>query len=85
MHIAYTGVTRVGNVLTIPTATGIANVVSKGQTIVVIDSAGQEVKAYVSAVSGTVEAPGSALTAIPYLTADASWTGFDDEDLKIFV
>jgi hypothetical protein len=85
LHIAYTDVTRVGNVLTIPTATGITNVISKGQTIVVIDSAGQEVKAYVNAVSGTVEAPGSAITAIPYLTADASWTGFDDENLKIFV
>ena len=86
LHIAYTDVTRVGNVLTIPTVAGvITNVISVGQTIVVIDSAGQEVKAYVSAVSGTVEAPGSAITAIPYLTADAVWAGFDDEDLKIFV
>jgi len=77
LHIAYTGVERATNVLTIPTATGVENVISVGQTIVVIDSAGQEVKAYVSAVSGLD------VTAIPYLTT--AWTGFDDEDLKIFV
>jgi hypothetical protein len=77
LHIAYTGVERATNVLTIPTAAGVENVISVGQTIVVIDSAGQEVKAYVSAVSGLD------VTAIPYLTT--AWTGFDDEDLKIFV
>jgi hypothetical protein len=77
LHIAYTGVERATNVLTIPTVAGVENVISVGQTIVVIDSAGQEVKAYVSAVSGLD------VTAIPYLTT--AWTGFDDEDLKIFV
>jgi len=77
LHIAYTGVERATNVLTIPTAVGVENVISVGQTIVVIDGAGQEVKAYVSAVNGLD------VTAIPYLTT--AWTGFDDVDLKIFV
>jgi hypothetical protein len=77
LHIAYTGVTRATNVLTIPTAAGVENVISVGQTIVVIDNDGQEVKAYVSAVSGLD------VTAIPYLTT--AWTGIDTADLKIFV
>ena len=77
LHIAYNGVTRATNVLTIPTATGVENVISVGQTIVVIDNDGQEVKAYVSAVSGLD------VTAIPYLTS--AWTGIDTTDLKIFV
>ena len=77
LHIAYTDVTRATNVLTIPTATGVENVISVGQTIVVIDNDGQEAKAYVSAVSGLD------VTAIPYLTA--AWTGIDTTDLKIFV
>ena len=77
LHIAYTGVTRATNVLTIPTATGVENVISVGQTIVVIDNDGQEAKAYVSAVSGLD------VTAIPYLTT--AWTGIDTTDLKIFV
>lgn len=77
LHIAYTGVERATNVLTIPTATGVENVISVGQTIVVIDNDGQEAKAYVSAVSGLD------VTAIPYLTT--AWTGIDTTDLKIFV
>ena len=77
LHIAYTGVTRATNVLTIPTATGVENVISVGQTIVVIDNDGQEAKAYVSVVSGLD------VTAIPYLTT--AWTGIDTTDLKIFV
>ena len=77
LHIAYTDVTRATNVLTIPTATGVENVISVGQTIVVIDNDGQEAKAYVSAVSGLD------VTAIPYLTT--AWTGIDTTDLKIFV
>jgi len=77
LHIAYTDVTRATNVLTIPTTTGVENVISVGQTIVVIDNDGQEAKAYVSAVSGLT------VTAIPYLTA--AWTGIDTTDLKIFV
>ena len=77
LHIAYTGVDRATNVLTIPTAAGVENVISVGQTIVVIDNDGQEAKAYVSAVSGLT------VTAIPYLTA--AWTGIDTTDLKIFV
>lgn len=77
LHIAYTGVARATNVLTIPTTTGVENVISVGQTIVVIDNDGQEAKAYVSAVSGLT------VTAIPYLTA--AWTGIDTTDLKIFV
>ena len=83
LHIAYTGVTRATNVLTIPTASGVENVISVGQTIVVIDNDGQEAKAYVSAVSGTVQTPGLDVTAIPYLTT--AWTGIDTTDLKIFV
>jgi hypothetical protein len=77
LHIAYTDVARATNVLTIPTTTGVENVISVGQTIVVIDNDGQEAKAYVSAVSGLT------VTAIPYLTA--AWTGIDTTDLKIFV
>jgi len=77
LHIAYTGVTRATNILTIPTVAGVENVISVGQTIVVIDNDGQEAKAYVSAVSGLT------VTAIPYLTA--AWTGIDTTDLKIFV
>jgi hypothetical protein len=77
LHIAYTGVTRATNVLTIPTTAGVENVISVGQTIVVIDNDGEEAKAYVSAVSGLT------VTAIPYLTT--AWTGIDTTDLKIFV
>jgi len=77
LHIVYTGVTRATNILTIPTVAGVENVISVGQTIVVIDNDGQEAKAYVSAVSGLT------VTAIPYLTA--AWTGIDTTDLKIFV
>jgi hypothetical protein len=77
LHIAYTGVARATNVLTIPTTAGVENVISVGQTIVVIDNDGEEAKAYVSAVSGLT------VTAIPYLTT--AWTGIDTTDLKIFV
>ena len=77
LHIAYTGVTRATNVLTIPTTAGVENVISVGQTIVVIDNDGEEAKAYVSAVSGLT------VTAIPYLTT--AWTGIDTTDLRIFV
>ena len=87
LHIAYTGVTlsKATGLLTIPTVAGVENVISVGQTIVVIDADGVEVKAYVNTVSGAVGAPGLTLTAIPYLTVDASWAAIDTADLKIFV
>jgi hypothetical protein len=75
LHIAYTDVTRSTNDLLIPTVTGVENVISVGQTIVVIDNDGQEAKAYVSAVSGLT------VTAIPYI----AWGSVDTTDLKIFV
>lgn len=76
LHIAYNGVERAANVLTIPTSADVFNVISEHQTIVVIDEAGNEVKAYVDGVSG------DDVTALPYA---ASWGSMDTENLKIFV
>jgi hypothetical protein len=75
LHIAYTGVTRSTNDLLIPTVTGVENVISKGQTIVVIDNDGEEAKAYVTGVSGLT------VSVLPYTT----WGSVDTTDLKIFV
>jgi hypothetical protein len=75
LHIAYTGVIRATNLLTIPATAGVENVISVGQTIVVIDNDGEEAKAYVSVVSGLT------VTAIPYI----AWGNVDSTDLKIFV
>jgi hypothetical protein len=75
LHIAYTDVTRSTNDLLIPTVTGVENVISKGQTIVVIDNDGEEAKAYVTGVSGLT------VSVLPYTT----WGSVDTTDLKIFV
>ena len=101
LHIAYTGVNTVsaaGNTLLIasnlnPTnaADYVANVISKNQTIVIMNPAtGLEVKAIVT-VSGANDtssnAANGALTVAPYTAATLAAAGFTDgmDDLKIFV
>ena len=101
LHIAYTGVNTVsaaGNTLLIasnlnPTnaADYVANVISKNQTIVIMNPAtGLEVKAIVT-VSGANDtssnAANGALTVAPYTAATLATAGFTDEmdGLKIFV
>ena len=101
LHVAYTGVNTVsaaGNTLLIesnlnPTnaADYVANVISKNQTIVIMDPAtGLEVKAIVT-VSGANDtssnAANGALTVAPYTAATLAAAGFTDgmDDLKIFV
>ena len=79
LHIAYTNCVNnqgaANPTITIPvTAAGvvpaIANVISPGQTIVVMDNAGNEAKCYVSASNtATAGAGAGALTVQPYLTA----------------
>jgi hypothetical protein len=75
LHIAYTGVIRATNKLTIDDVTGVENVISRGQTIVVIDNDGQEAKAYVTGVNGFD------VDVLPY----TEWGSVDTTDLKIFV
>ena len=75
LHIAYTGVIRATNKLTIDDVTGVENVISRGQTIVVIDNDGQEAKAYVTGVNGFD------VDVLPY----TEWGNVDTTDLKIFV
>ena len=78
LHVAYTGVERTANVLTLPLGPDVFNVLSPGQTIVVIDEAGLEIKAYISAST-----PGDPdITALPYASG---WGSMDTENLKIFV
>ena len=101
LHIAYTGVNTVsaaGNTLLIasnlnPTnaADYVANVISKNQTIVIMNPAtGLEVKAIVT-VSGANDtssnAANGALTVAPYTAATLAAAGFTDgmDALKIFV
>ena len=101
LHIAYTGVQVVSaanNTLLIasdltPTtpAEYVANVISKNQTIVIMNPAtGLEVKAIVT-VSGAnnilSDAANGALTVAPYTAATLAAAGFTDtmDDLKIFV
>jgi hypothetical protein len=76
LHVAYTGVERAANVLTIPVGPDVFNVLSVHQTIVVIDETGLEVKAYISDVDG------ADVTALPYASG---WGSMDTENLKIFV
>ena len=85
LHIAYNNVSLTGTTFTIPTVTGVENVISVGQTIVVIDDDGQEAKAYVTAVSGTVGAPGLTFTAQPYITGGFTNIDTGVATLKIFV
>jgi hypothetical protein len=101
LHIAYTGVNTVsaaGNTLLIasnlnPTnaADYVANVISKNQTIVIMNpTTGLEVKAIVT-VSGANDtssnAANGALTVAPYTAATLAAAGFTDgmDALKIFV
>jgi len=101
LHVAYTGVQVVsaaGNTLLIASdltpATAdayVANVISKNQTIVIMNPAtGLEVKAIVT-VSGAnnilSDAANGALTVAPYTAATLAAAGFTDtmDDLKIFV
>jgi hypothetical protein len=79
LHIAYNNVSLTGNVLTLPTAAGVENVISKGQTIVVIDDDGNEAKAYVTGVTGL------AITAQPYITGGFANIDTGVATLKIFV
>ncbi len=101
LHVAYTGVNVVsaaGNTLLIeadltpavPTDY-VANVISKNQTIVIMNPAtGLEVKAIVT-LSGandtSSDAANGALTVAPYTAATLAAAGFTDgmDDLKIFV
>jgi hypothetical protein len=101
LHVAYTGVNVVsaaGNTLLIESdltpATAdayVANVISKNQTIVIMNPAtGLEVKAIVT-LSGandtSSDAANGALTVAPYTAATLAAAGFTDgmDDLKIFV
>jgi hypothetical protein len=103
LHVAYTGVATVsaaGNTLLIPStvatpgvtsATYVANVISKNQTIVIMDpETGLEVKAVVT-LSGANDtssnAANGALTVAPYTAATLAAAGFTDtmDNLKIFV
>ena len=79
LHIAYTGVSLTGNIFTIPTLAGVENVISVGQTIVVIDDDGQEAKAYVTVVSGLT------FTAQPYITGGFTNIDTGVATLKVFV
>lgn len=101
LHIAYTGVNVVsaaGNTLLIESdltpATAdayVANVISKNQTIVIMNPAtGLEVKAIVTlsgASDTSSDAANGALTVAPYTAATLAAAGFTDgmDDLKIFV
>jgi hypothetical protein len=101
LHVAYTGVNTVsaaGNTLLIesnlnPTVATdyVANVISKNQTIVIMNPAtGLEVKAIVissGANDTSSNAANGALTVAPYTAATLAAAGFTDgmDDLKIFV
>jgi hypothetical protein len=103
LHIAYTGVdvqSAAGNTLLIPStvatpgvtpANFVENVISKNQTIVIMNPAtGLEVKAVVvtsGAGDTSSNAANGALTVAPYTAATLAAAGFTDgmDDLKIFV
>ena len=101
LHVAYDGVDVVsaaGNTLLIPcdltptVATDyVANVISKHQTIVIMNPAtGLEVKAVVTATGAldtSSDAANGALTVAPYTAATLAAAGFTDgmDNLKIFV
>jgi len=82
LHIAYDGcVSDQANGITVPapTAPGVTrNVISPGQTIVVMDNAGNEAKCVVTASNTTT----GVLAVAPYLTTDLSGLG---ATVKIFV
>jgi hypothetical protein len=80
LHISYSDCTNggVANTVTIPVSTTVRNVISVGQTIVIVDSAGKEEKAIVTASNQT----SGVLTVAPYGAADLSGLA---STVKIFV
>jgi hypothetical protein len=80
LHISYSDCTNggVANTVTIPVSTTVRNVISVGQTIVIVDSAGEEEKAIVTGSNQT----SGVLTVAPYGAADLSGLA---ATVKIFV
>jgi hypothetical protein len=79
LHISYSDCTSDQNVtVTIPVSATVRNVISVGQTIVILDSAGNEAKAVVTGSNQTT----GALTVAPYGSGDLSGLG---TTVKIFV
>jgi len=80
LHISYSDCTNGGaaNTVTIPVSATVRNVISVGQTIVIVDSAGEEEKAIVTASNQT----SGVLTVAPYGAADLSGLA---ATVKIFV
>ena len=80
LHISYSDCTNggVANTVTIPVSATVRNVISVGQTIVIVDSAGEEEKAIVTASNQT----SGVLTVAPYGAADLSGLA---ATVKIFV
>ena len=79
LHISYSDCTSDQNVtVTIPVSATVRNVISVGQTIVILDDAGNEAKAVVTSSNQTT----GALTVAPYGSADLSGLG---TTVKIFV
>ena len=81
LHIAYDGCTKTGLVINLnPTNdTLISNVISVGATVVILDAAGAESKAVVTATALSA----GTITVAPYTTADLS--GIAATGLKVFV
>lgn len=80
LHISYSDCTNggVANTVTIPVSATVRNVISVGQTIVIVDSAGEEEKAIVIGSNQT----SGVLTVAPYGAADLSGLA---ATVKIFV
>jgi hypothetical protein len=80
LHISYSDCTNggVANTVTIPVSATVRNVISVGQTIVIVDSAGEEEKAIVTGSNQT----SGVLTVAPYGAADLSGLA---ATVKIFV
>ena len=80
LHISYSDCTNGGaaNTVTIPVSATVRNVISVGQTIVIVDSAGEEEKAIVTGSNQTT----GVLTVAPYGAADLSGLA---ATVKIFV
>jgi len=80
LHVAYDGCTNDGaNSIGIPVAAGIVNVISPGQTIVLLDPAGLELKAVVTESNPT----SGVLLVAPYTAANT--VALATTGLKIFV
>ena len=82
LHVAYDGCTNDGaNGISIPVGAGVVNVISPGQTIVLLDTIGAELKAVVTSSNPT----NGALVVAPYTAANTAGLETGDGKIKIFV